>query len=107
MTAGRRNTIITLQRASTTQDEYGEEVSTWADIGQEWAAVNYGRGDERRQAAMEQGEQPATFIVLDNALTRSLTLKDRIVADGQTWDITSSVPGRWRGEQDITAVRAA
>lgn len=104
-----RDTLIALQRLSFELDEYGEEIpdsTGWADLGTEWAAVNYGRGDERRQAAMEQGEQSATFNVLDNELTRSVTLKDRIVADGQNWGIVSSVPGKKRGERDITAVRS-
>lgn len=107
MTAGRRETEIEFQRATTTQDDYGEEVSTWTTVGTEWADVNWGRGDERRQAAMEQGSQPATFNVLENPMTRAVSVKDRIVLDGQNWDITSSVPGKRRGDRDITAVRAA
>lgn len=107
MTAGARDTLITLQSATATRDEYNEEVATWADLGTEWAAVNYGRGDERREAAMEQGAVAATFNVLDNAMTRAVALKDRLIADGGTWDITSNVPGKRRGERDITAIKAA
>lgn len=107
MTAGRRETLISFQRAATVQDAYGEEIATWQQLGQAWADVNYGRGDERRQAAMEQGQQPATFNVLDNQMTRGVALKDRILADGQVWDIESNVPGKSRGDRDITAVRAA
>ena len=107
MTGRRRETLIEIQGATTTQNQYGEEISAWATLGTEWADVNWGRGDERRQAAMEQGSQPATFNVLDNAMTRAVTLKDRIVLDGQNWDIESNVPGKKRGERDITAVRAA
>lgn len=107
MTANTRDTKIAFERATTTQDDYGEEVSTWAALGTEWAAINWGRGDERRQAAMEQGAQPATFTVLDNPMTRDVGLKDRIVLDGAAYDITSNVPGKKRGERDITATRAA
>ena len=107
MNAGKRDTLITFEAASVEQDEYGEEISTWATRGTEWAAINWGRGDERRQAGMEQGSQPATFNVLDNPMTRAVSVKDRIVLDGQNWDITSSVPGKRRGDRDITAVRSA
>lgn len=107
MTAGSKDTLITLERATVTQDDYGEEVPTWASLGQAWAEVNWGRGDERRQAAMEQGQQPATFTVYDNALTRGLQIKDRIIADEQAWDITSTVPGKKSGDRDITATRSA
>lgn len=106
MTAGRRDQLISLERATVEQDSYGEEVSTWAEIGTEFAAVYYGRGDERRQAAMEQGSQAATFKLLSNTLTRSLTLTDRIVHEGANYDIEGIAPME-RGYIEITAVRAA
>lgn len=105
--AGRKDTEIEFQAATVVQDDYGEETSTWAALGIEWAHINWGRGDERRQSAMEQGSQSATFTVNDNPMTRAVTLKDRIVLDGQNWDITSNVPGKEAGDRDITAVRAA
>ncbi|WP_375290407.1 head-tail adaptor protein [Qipengyuania sp.] len=104
ISSGRRDTLIAFERAAVTQDGYGGEIPTWSQFAREWAAINWGRGDERRQAAMESGRQPATFTVLDNATTRDVTLRDRIVCDG-IWDIESNVPGRQRGERDITAVR--
>lgn len=106
MTGRRRDTLIALERASTDQNGYGEEIETWGEVGKEWASVVYGRGSERRQAAMEQASQPATFYVDDNALTRSITTADRIALDG-TWDIESNVPSANRVEREITAVRAA
>jgi head-tail adaptor len=105
VTAGARNSFIVFSRATAGQDEYGEEVSTWSDLGKEWAKVHYGRGDERRQAAMEQGQLPATFVVLDNPMARSVTLKDRITFDEGDWDISANTPGK-PGEREITATRA-
>lgn len=106
MTAGRRDQLVTLQRFSATQDESGEEVQTWADLAQEWAAVFYGRGDERRQAAMEQGAQPATFQMLSNEVTTALTLKDRIIHGGN-WDIQGVSPDTpQRGLIEFTATRS-
>jgi len=106
VTAGRRDKLVTLQRATTVQDEYFEEIPTWADIGSEWAAVYFGRGSERREAAMEQGSQAATFNVLSNDLTRSVTLKDRIFWEA-AWDITAIAPDTpKRGQIEFTAVRA-
>lgn len=107
MTAGRRDTKVTLQRFTATQDDYGEEIETWADIGQEWVAIYWGRGDERRQAAMEQGQQTATFNALSNSLTRSLTLRDRISGDAGDFDIVGVAPDfPKRGEIEFTATRA-
>ncbi|MFN6934938.1 MAG: head-tail adaptor protein [Tsuneonella sp.] len=107
MTAGRRDTLLTLQRYTVTQDDYGEEQPTWADIGTEWAAIYWGRGDERRQAAMEQGTQAATFNMLSNTLTRSLTLRDRISGEAGTFDIVGVAPDTpKRGEIEFTATRS-
>lgn len=99
MTMRRRGDLVTFERATVTQDDYGEEVETWATLTQEKALIFYGRGDERRQAAMEQGEQAASFEVPSNTNTRSVTLKDRISFDGSLWDIESKaldVPNRRR-----------
>lgn len=107
MTAGRRNQLVTLSRYTATQDDYGEETQTWGPIGTEWAAVFYGRGDERRQAAAEQGQQAANFQMLSNAQTRALTIKDRIELDGVAWDILGISPDTpARGLIEATAVRA-
>jgi head-tail adaptor len=104
MTAGARSALVTLQTYSSTQDSYGEEVSSWATASTEWAQVFYGRGDERRQAAMTQGQQPATFQVLSNEATRSITLRDRLVLEGFAWDIVGIAPD-WpkRGLIELTA----
>lgn len=107
MSRKKRGDLVTFQRATVTQDAYGEEISTWATLSQEHAQVFYGRGDERRQAAMEQGEQAATFQVPSNTNTRSVTLKDRISFDGSLWDIESKAldtPNRRKVE--FTATRA-
>jgi hypothetical protein len=70
--------------------------------------VFYGRGDERRQAAMEQGSQAATFQVLDNSVTRAMTVSDRIVHGGANWDIVGiAADTPKRGMREFTAVRAA
>ncbi|MGV1682907.1 head-tail adaptor protein [Sphingopyxis sp. NJF-3] len=103
-TIGRRDTLVTIQRFTSTQDEYGEEVQTWVDLGKEWAAVFYGTGAERREAAREQGEQAATFNVRSNTMTRGLSIRDRIVSGSDNWDIVSVAPIR-RAEIDLVAKR--
>ncbi|WP_288413841.1 head-tail adaptor protein [uncultured Novosphingobium sp.] len=101
-----RDKLIELQRASVTQDDHNEDVSSWEPIGKEYAAVLFGRGEERRQAAQMQASQSVTFQVLNNAVTRSLTARDRIFWNGIAWDIAApGVPVR-RGELEITATGA-
>lgn len=101
--AGQRDQLVIVQRATTAKDAYGEPIASWAEIGRAWAAVLYGRGAERRQAAIEQGEQPATFQVLSSTLTRGLKLTDRLIAVGTVWDIRG-VTEPHRGTIEIVAV---
>lgn len=107
MTAGRRDKLVTIQRATAAQAASGQEVDAWTAIGQEWAAVFYGRGDERRQAASEHGTQSATFGMLLNPITSGLKVKDRIVHAAANWDVVGIAPDTpKRGLIEVTAVRA-
>ncbi|MES2903853.1 MAG: head-tail adaptor protein [Pseudomonadota bacterium] len=107
MTAGARTSKVTFETATATQDDYGEEQQTWGFLGVAWAQVFWGRGDERRQAATEQGAQAATFQVLDNAMTRAVTIRDRLTLDGDLFDIVGIAPDTpKRGHIEFTATRA-
>lgn len=107
MTKRRRGDLVTIERATTTEDDYGGETLSWSTLCQEFAEVFYGQGSERRQAASERGQQSATFQVPSNTNTRSVTLEDRISFDGSYWDIqgkAKDVPNRRKVE--FTAVRS-
>lgn len=104
MTAGRKRNLIVVQRGTPSTDDYGGETLSWATLATEWAEIHYGRGDERRAAAMEQGSLSAVFVVNDNIATRSATLKDRISFAGGFWDVIQNVPGD-PGDRELTAVR--
>lgn len=103
---GRRDTLIAIERATTVQDEYGQETEVWTELGKEWAAVFYGRGDERRQAGQEQGSQTANFNVVSNSMTRGVKITDRIVIGTDIWDIVSAAPMS-RAEVELTGRKAA
>lgn len=103
MTAGAREYLITFEQSGSTTDQYGEEVEGFAESGKAYAEIFWGRGDERRQAAAEQGKQTATFKVPANNLTRALKVKDRIVFQGN-WDIEGlAYPNR--ADVEITAAK--
>lgn len=106
--AGKRIHRIVFERAAKGQDANGEEIDTWVEHARALAAVFFGRGDERRQAARETGTQSATFGVPSTALTRSVGYADRIAYQDGAWDITGIAPDTpKRGEIEFTAVRAA
>lgn len=108
MNSSGRDKLITFERFTTTQNDHSEEIEAWAPAFKRWAQVWMGKGSERREAAMEQGSQAATFAVLMDSDTRAVTLKDRIVYAGSVWDIEGVAPDTpKRGEIEITAVRAS
>lgn len=103
--AGERNKLVVFHRASDTLDEYGEPIAAWSELGRTRAAMIHGRGDERRQAAMEQGGQPATFQMVASTTTRGLRLSDRLIAEGVIWDIRGIVADSpQRGTVEVIAV---
>lgn len=104
---GRRDQLITLERATSTRDDHNEPVEDWQPIGQEWAAVYYGRGEERRRMATEEGRQAASFSMLSNPITTELKVTDRIVHAGAAWDIEGISPDTPKvGEIEVEAVRS-
>lgn len=100
--AGARDTRVVFERAQASLDDHGGEVSAWGDLGKEHAAIIYGRGSERRQAAMERGAQSVTVQARANNLTRGVTVRDRVRFSGRTWDIEGIVPRRDVVEFDVS-----
>lgn len=107
MRAGELDSKVIFQKpGSGAEDSFGEAAPGWIEHTKAWAKVLYGRADERRTAAIEGADQPATFLVRATGRTRVLTVKDRILYAGSTWDITNVAPiGRTRVE--LTAKRRA
>lgn len=100
--AGKRDTRVELQRRAPSRNAWNEEVGSWSTFARALARVSYGRADERRAAAMEQGQEVATFTIPATAATRTLAPRDRLLVKGRAWDVTSVVP-RERRELEITA----
>lgn len=106
MNAGRKDRKIAVHRAVTTQDDYGQEQSTWGLLAYAFAELKWGRGDERRSAASTEAPQSATFIVWTSATMRAVNVKDRIYFDGSAWNIQGIAEPN-RGEVEFTAIRDA
>lgn len=108
-TDSERNYLVTFERTGTpTDDGYNTVPGAWDTYCTEWADVRFSKGSERREAAQENASAPATFIVLSNDKTRTISVTDRISYDGGYWDIISNISSRQFNEhREIEAVRAA
>lgn len=97
---------VVIQARSVTENAFGEEVESWADVRTESASYSPGSGAERRISAQERSEHPATFVFHSNALTKAMTPQShRLTFDGGIWDIHSNVEiGRGR-KRSIIAIR--
>ena len=92
MGAGQRSELIVIERATASEDEYGNPVLTWGTHATRRARVRFGTAQEKREAAQEGGVQSATFECISSSTLRSVTLKDRISYIGSSWDITETAP---------------
>lgn len=90
--SGQRDRLITVQAPTTTTDDYGGVVQTWADVQETFARVTFGTAQEKRQAAQDSALQTATFEVLPTAALLAVPLTARIVFDGSDWNITEKAP---------------
>lgn len=106
MDPGKRESLITIQRGTVTADDYGGETTVWSTLITARARVRYGTGQERREAAQERMVQAATFECEWNVGLATVIPTDRIVFDGDNWDIISDSPLGHR-EIHFAAVRSA
>lgn len=101
----RFNKVEFRRKGATTENAAGEPVAGASTlIAPAWAAIFYGKGAERREAAIEGASQAATFNVDTNAALRGVTVADFVRFGGSDWDITSIIPVD-RSALEFTAVR--
>ena len=79
MRAGDMDRRVTLQRFTTTQDEYGEEIQTWTDLATVFAEVRQQGGQEYLAAATTLAERRVVFFL---RWFPGLTVEDRVSYDG-------------------------
>lgn len=105
MKAAKLDKRIAFERQGETKDAYGQQTAGWTAIGGCWAEYRPGSGVERREAAQEKAVLSGSFVVRQSAMTASVTEKDRLVFEGEAWDVRSNVPIGRHG-REIAATRA-
>lgn len=88
MRAGSLDRKITIQRATFSPNAAGEDVPAWADLVTVRASKTDIPDGERWRAAEVAATITTRFQVRWNALTASVTPKDRIICDGRAFDIS-------------------
>jgi SPP1 family predicted phage head-tail adaptor len=96
MKPGRMDRIIEIQRATVSQDAYGEEIQTWAKVDEYWAERIDLKGSERFTAMQTAANITAIYRVRWHA---GLTAEDRLIdQDSREYDIKAVIEiGRRQG----------
>lgn len=84
-----------LRSMTSTTDEFGEQVETWADVGEVWAQKKDLRGGERFAAAQTVGQVDTVFMIryIDGAGSLN-----QLIHDDRTYDIKAVLEvGRRKG----------
>lgn len=103
MRAGELDRRITLQRAVMVPNSLNELVPQWADLATVFAQYLPISDGERIRAQQVGAFATARFRVRWSALTAGLTAKDRIVFEGQVFEIAGVKELQRRVGVEITA----
>lgn len=100
---GTRPYLVRFERATYTRDSYGTKIPSWALFTSAWASVKWGSGQERREAAQEKASQVATFEFDWSTKLSGVTVMDKMIVFGRTWDISGIVTIGPNAEIHITS----
>jgi SPP1 family predicted phage head-tail adaptor len=107
--AGNLDRRITIQRATVTQNDLGEEISTWATLGPATiAAAALPVSDSEKVAAAEVSATISMrFHIRYDSAWADVSPLDRVVFEGRTFDIWGAKQlGRREGIEITAAARA-
>ena len=109
MSASKLDRQIQFQRATLVDDGFGQ-TEEWAPYGPTiWALRQDVSDGERWRAGQVSATVSTRFHIRDSAFTRTIDARDRIICDGQTFEITGVKqvhPGR-RQLIELTTARLA
>ena len=105
--AGELDRRITIQRATTTLNEFNEPIVTWTDLTTVWAKRRDASATESYRAQEVGAEITARFTIRWSSVAESVNPSDRLSFDGRLYNITAVRDierNRWR---EIDAVARA
>jgi SPP1 family predicted phage head-tail adaptor len=107
MQAGKLDRKITLQRSTETRDEYNEPVKTWATLATRSASYEPLSDGEKFSASETAAEASARFVIRWSSAVATLNPRDRLLYEGDTWEILRvKEMGRREGLEITAGARA-
>jgi SPP1 family predicted phage head-tail adaptor len=97
--AGTLNWRIQVQRVEIQANEFNEPVETWVDLVSVWAERKEVSARERLAAQQVGAELTTRFTIRYSSQTKDINPRDRIVFDGNIYNITATRNidrNRWR-----------
>ena len=91
MSIGERRQRVTFQRATETQDDYGEPDQAWSNLCTSWALVQPMKGGERTAINEVHANVTTRIVTRNRSELSALSPKDRATWDGRTYDIRAVI----------------
>lgn len=89
MRSGRLRHRVRIERATETQNAFGEPVKGWSLLGEVWAGIEPLRGNERFQAQAVQSSEDVRIVMRFNPDLSDISTKDRVVFGAKVYDINA------------------
>lgn len=107
MQAGKLDRRITLERFTSTRDDYNEPVKSWSTLAARSASFEPLSDGERFRAGETAATASARFVIRYSTVVADLSPLDRLVYNGATWEILHVKElGRREGIEITATVRA-
>ena len=104
---GLDRTVIVQRQGAAADDGYTTLPGTWATLATRKAQRIVSRGREVFEQQGLDAEVPMTFVLRDDSVTRTITVKDRVSFGGKVYDLKSvNEIGRRRGVELVGVASA-
>lgn len=87
--AGDLDRRMTIQRATTTLNEFNEPIETWGDLATVWAKRRDASATESYRAQEVGAQITARFTIRWSSVVASVNPRDRLSYDGRLYNITA------------------
>lgn len=89
MNIGNLNKRITIEKSTSTQNTYGEQVQTWTKLRECWSRVEPVQGKEYYTAKQTASELDIKFVI--RYTTVDITPKSRLIYDSKEYNVNSII----------------